>query len=217
MNNLSGNLQKFIVVEGPIGVGKTTLTRKLALTLGASVVLEDPAANPFLKRFYENPQDGALPAQLYFLFQRHKQMKQLMQPDLFTPNIIADYIIDKDQLFARETLSDDEYELYQQVYTHLTIQHPEPDLVIYLQAPVEVLMERVRNRKREEERELKADYLAKISNAYTQFFHYYSNSPLLIVNASGVDLVNDEAHYTELVHRIDNTRSGRNYFNPLTE
>jgi deoxyadenosine/deoxycytidine kinase len=217
MTNDKGNLQKFIVVEGPIGVGKTTLTRKLALTLGASVVLEDPASNPFLKRFYENPQDGALPAQLYFLFQRHKQMKQLMQPDLFSPNVIADYIIDKDQLFASETLDDDEYELYQQVYKHLIMQHPTPDLVIYLQAPTEVLMERVRNRKRDEERSMQPEYLAKISTAYTQFFHYYSDSPLLIVNASGVDLVNNEAHYTELVNRIDSTRSGRNYFNPLTD
>jgi len=216
MTNTQANLQKFIVVEGPIGVGKSTLTRKLALTLGASVVLEDSAANPFLQRFYENPQDGALPTQLYFLFQRQQQMKQLMQPDLFSPHVIADYIIQKDQLFARETLTDDEFELYQQVYKHLTIQHPTPDLVIYLQAPVEVLMERVRLRNREEEKELHPEYLTKIATAYTQFFHYYSDSPLLIVNASGVDLVNDEAHYTELVKRIDKTQSGRNYFNPLS-
>ncbi len=209
-------LQKFIVVEGPIGVGKTTLTRKLALTMGASAVLEDAAANPFLQRFYENPKDAALPAQLYFLFQRHKQMQALMQQDMFTPNIIADYLLEKDQLFAKIALSDDEFDLYQQVYKHLSIQRPVADLVIYLQAPVEVLVERVKLRNRKEEAEIQAEYLETIANAYTDFFHYYNASPLLIVNASGIDLVDNEAHYSELLTRIQNTSAGRNYFNPLT-
>ncbi len=217
MSTQNNNLQKFIVVEGPIGVGKTTLTNKLALSLGATAVLEDAEINPFLQRFYENQKDGALPAQLYFLFQRHRQMKALMQTDLFSPNIIADYLIDKDQLFAQQTLDDDEYELYQQVYKRLSIQHAPPELVIYLQAPVEILIDRVRSRKRAAEREMKSAYLEKIANAYTHFFHYYSDSPLLIVNASGVDLVNNEAHYNELVKRINSTRAGRNYFNPLID
>ncbi len=213
-NTLAQSAKKFIVIEGAIGVGKTALANKMALSLNARLELEDPDSNPFLEKFYENPADSALPLQLYFLFQRHKHMQQLSQPDLFSPNIIADYLIDKDRLFAQVTLNDDEFTLYDQVYQHLTIQHPQPDLVIYLQAPVEVLLERVKKRGRQYEKNIQPDYLQKINSAYTQFFHYYSSSPLLIVNASTIDLMNNDVHYNELMERVLSTQAGRHYFNP---
>ncbi len=214
-NNRS-TVQKFIVVEGPIGVGKTTLATKLAQSLNAQPLLEDPWSNPFLEKFYQNPEEAALPTQLSFLFQRHKQMKQLQQSDMFNPHIVTDYLIDKDCLFAKETLSSDEFDLYQQVYQHLSIQRPHPDLVIYLQAPTKILLKRVRNRGRKEEIGIQASYLQRIVEAYTQFFHYYQDSPLLIVNASGVDLVNNEQHYQQLIDKINSIQGGRNYFNPLS-
>src|SRR5579871_6327337 len=137
---------KFIVVEGPIGVGKTSLTRRLCASLSAEAVLEQAAENPFLERFYRNPRDGALPTQLYFLFQRAQQLAALKQADLFAPLRVADYLLEKDRLFARVTLDDAEYALYEQVYAKLEVQAPEPDLVIYLQAPVDVLLERIAKR-----------------------------------------------------------------------
>ncbi len=206
--------KKFIVIEGPIGVGKTALANKMALSLNAQLELEDPDGNPFLERFYDNPSESALPLQLYFLFQRHKQMQQLMQPDFFRPDVIADYLIDKDRLFAQVTLNNDEFTLYDQVYQHLTFQHPQPDLVIYLQAPIAVLFERVKKRGREYEKNIQLDYLEQINTAYTRFFHYYSGSPLLIVNASAIDLMNNEVHYNELMERVLSTQAGRHYFNP---
>ncbi len=210
----SSHSQKFIVVEGPIGVGKTTLATKLAQSLSAKTVLEDAWSNPFLERFYLNPEEAALPTQLFFLFQRHKQMQELLQSDMFAPDLVTDYLIDKDCLFAKETLSADEYDLYQQAYQHLSIQRPTPNLVIYLQAPVKVLLKRVKQRGRKEEIPIQSNYLQRINDAYTQFFHYYRDSPLLIVNASGIDLVNNEQHYQQLLDKIDQIQGGRNYFNP---
>ncbi len=204
----------FIAVEGPIGVGKTTLAQKLAQSFQGELLLECANENPFLERFYQDPKSGALPAQLYFLFQRTQQLKSLIQTDMFINTRVADYLMEKDRLFARVTLNQDELNLYEQVYQNLTIDAPTPDLVIYLQAPVDVLLKRIRQRGVQMEFSISEEYLQKLSDAYTDFFHYYDSSPLLIVNASGMDLVNNQQHYEQLLERIEETTSGRHYFNP---
>ncbi|MDQ7049619.1 MAG: deoxynucleoside kinase [Enterobacterales bacterium] len=210
---LSGD-KNFIAIEGPIGVGKTTLAKKLAQSFGTELLLEGAVDNPFLSKFYQDPKNGALPAQLYFLFQRVRQLQGLKQGDMFAPKHIADFLMDKDRLFARVTLDSDELNLYEQVYDNLTIDAPTPDLVIYLQAPVGVLLQRIRKRGIGMENNINEDYLNQLSSAYTDFFHYYNASPLLIVNASGIDLVNNQADYQQLVERIQTTNNGRHYFNP---
>jgi len=207
--------KKLIAVEGPIGVGKTTLAKKLAASIQAELLLEGASENPFLEKFYQDPKAGALPAQLYFLFQRSRQLKELKQSDMFTPNHVADFLMDKDRLFARVTLDSDELSLYEQVYDNLTIDAPVPDLVIYLQAPTDVLLKRIRQRGIGMETTINNDYLTQLSNAYTDFFHYYQASPLLIVNASEIDLVNNEKDYLQLLERIELATSGRYYFNPI--
>ncbi|NVJ50415.1 MAG: deoxynucleoside kinase [Gammaproteobacteria bacterium] len=206
--------KKFIAIEGPIGVGKTTLARKLAEYYQAELLLEGAEENPFLPRFYQDPKGGALPTQLYFLFQRVRQLKELRQGDMFISTYVSDFLMDKDRLFAQVTLDSDEMALYQQVYDNLTIDTPTPDLVIYLQAPVNVLMDRIRKRAIAHEAIIQKDYLEKIANAYLEFFHYYQSSPLLIVNASGIDLVENQHDYNQLLERIEETNSGRHYFNP---
>ena len=213
-NTIESNHKKFIAIEGPIGVGKTTLARKLAEYYNAELLLEEAEKNPFLPRFYQDPKGGALPTPLFFLFQRVQQLKELRQGDMFINSYVSDFLMDKDRLFAQVTLDSDEINLYQQVYDNLTIDTPQPDLVIYLQAPVEVLMERIRKRAIAHEAIIQKDYLEKISNAYMEFFHYYQNSPLLIVNASGIDLVENLNDYQQLLERINDTNSGRHYFNP---
>ena len=206
---------RFIVLEGPIGVGKTTLAGKLAETLGAELVLERADNNPFLERFYRNPRAGALAAQLYFLFQRTQQLSALQQHDMFAPMRIADYLIDKDRLFARTTLDDEEYRLYEQVYARLAIEAPKPDLVIYLQAPVEVLLGRIGRRAIPYEQFIDRRYLERLNDAYARFFHEYEASPLLIVNAAAIDPVGSEADFAELLAAIQRMRRGRLYYNPL--
>lgn len=208
------NDKAFIAVEGPIGVGKTTLAKKLAQTYQSELLLEQAAENPFLEKFYQDPKSGALPAQLYFLFQRSRQLEELKQGDMFAPNHITDFLMDKDRLFARVTLDKDELNLYEEVYNKLTIDAPIPDLVIYLQAPTDVLHKRIRQRGIKMEYTITDEYLNQLSSAYTDFFHYYNASPLLIVNASGIDLVNNQADYQQLLERIELTTSGRHYFNP---
>jgi deoxyadenosine/deoxycytidine kinase len=207
--------QRFIVLEGPIGVGKTTLAVKLAATLGAELVLERADENPFLERFYRNPRAGALPAQLYFLFQRTAQLAALKQQDLFAPLRIADYLIDKDKLFARTTLDDEEYRLYEQVYAKLAIDAPRPDLVIYLQAPVDVLLSRISRRAIPYEQYIDRGYLERLHAAYARFFHEYEAGPLLIVNAAAIDPIHSEADFAELLAAITRMRRGRLYYNPL--
>ncbi|NVK22157.1 MAG: deoxynucleoside kinase [Kangiellaceae bacterium] len=211
---MNSNPHNFIAIEGPIGVGKTTLARKLAEVLGSDLILEEAEENPFLERFYQDPKTGALPTQLYFLFQRVRQLQEVRQSDMFNPVRVADYLIDKDRLFARSTLDNDELRLYEQVYNNLTIDAPKPDLVIYLQASVPVLMERIKKRGRSAENPITKEYLDTICNAYTDFFFYYDQSPLLIVNASGIDLVENEADFNMLLEQISRTTSGKNYFNP---
>jgi deoxyguanosine kinase len=204
----------FIVVEGPIGVGKTTLAKRLAESFGSDVLLEGVEENPFLERFYQDPRSAALQTQLFFLFQRARQIQALRQTDMFQPVRVADFIMEKDRLFAELTLDEDEFNLYQQVYEHVTIDAPIPDLVIYLQAPVDVLLKRVAKRGRNYERHINAEYLERIVESYTRFFYDYAQSPLLIVNATEIDLVNNQSDYQLLLEQIHKTRSGRHYFNP---
>ena len=207
--------QRFVVLEGPIGVGKTTLATKLASSLSAELVLDRAEVNPFLERFYRNPRAGALPAQLYFLFQRAQQLAGLKQHDMFAPLRVADYLIDKDRLFARATLDDEEYRLYEQVYAKLAIEAPKPDLVLYLQAPVEVLLARIGRRGIQHEQFIDRGYLERLNDAYARFFHEYDAAPLLIVNAATIDPVNTEEDYEELLSAIRRQRRGRLYYNPM--
>lgn len=206
---------RLVVVEGPIGVGKTTLARKLAATVGAESVLEQADENPFLERFYKNPKAAAFPTQLFFLFQRARQLQELRQQDMFAPVRVADYLLDKDRLFARITLDDEEYALYEQVYARLSLDAPRPDLVVFLQAPVDVLLERIARRGIRYEKYIEAAYLEKLIDAYTRYFHQYTASPLLIVNAAAIDPVGDSRDYEELLDAVRRTRMGRHYFNPL--
>ncbi len=206
---------RFIVVEGPIGVGKTSLAVRLGASLSADVVLEQAAQNPFLERFYRNPRAGAFPTQLYFLFQRAQQLAALKQQDLFSPVIVADYLLEKDRLFARVTLDEAEYRLYEQVSAKLDIQPPKPDLVIYLQAPVGVLLERIAKRGISYEQQIDPQYLERLNESYARFFHEYDSSPLLIVNAASIDPVSNQADYDELLSAIQRMKRGRLYYNPL--
>ncbi len=207
----------FIVVEGPIGVGKTSLARRLAETFGSELLLEGAADNPFLDRFYRNPRAAALQTQLFFLLQRAQQMQELRQADMFEPVRVADFLMDKDQLFARLTLDNEEFKLYEQVYSHLTIDVPRPDLVIYLQAPVDVLIKRIGKRGIAYERAMEPGYLGSLCEAYMKFFHYYDEAPLLIVNAADINPVHSDSDYQALLDQMALVKSGRHYFNPMPE
>lgn len=210
------DLPSFVAVEGPIGVGKTTLTKRLATTFNYDTLLEEAEKNPFLERFYEDRARHALPTQLFFLFQRAQQIQQLRQDDLFQPVRVADFLIDKDPLFAEATLDEDELNIYHQVYRQLTIDAPKPDLVIYLQASVSVLLQRIKQRGISAEQHIDDSYLETLSEAYTRFFHFYDDSPLLIVNASTIDWVNNDDAYQQLVEYILNIKQGRHYYNPTS-
>ncbi len=208
------DIPRFIAVEGPIGVGKTTLTKYLAETFNYETLLERAEENPFLERFYADERNAALPTQLFFLFQRARQLSELHQADLFEPVRVADFLIDKDQLFAEVTLGEEEFKLYQQVYDHVTIDAPTPDLVVYLQAPIDVLLNRIEQRGINAEKSITAEYLEALNEAYARFFHFYDRSPLLIVNAGEIDWVNNPNDYQQLVDTILETKSGRHYYNP---
>ncbi|MCB1701177.1 MAG: deoxynucleoside kinase [Pseudomonadales bacterium] len=204
----------YIAVEGPIGVGKTTLAKRLAASFNYQMVLENAEENPFLDRFYRNRKQAALATQLFFLFQRSQKLHDMRQADIFEPVRVADFLIEKDPLFARVNLDDDEYRLYEKVYRQLTIDAPRPDLVIYLQAAPDVLLGRIENRGIAAERAIERDYLERLNEVYSDFFLYYDDAPLLIVNASEIDLANNDADYTHLVDYLLEIRSGRHYFNP---
>ena len=211
---LSKYIPRYIAVEGPIGVGKTSLTKRLAETFNYEALLEKSDENPFLDRFYENPRQHALSTQLFFLFQRAQQIQDLRQEDLFEPVRVADFLIEKDQLFAQQNLDADEYELYLKVYKHLIVDSPIPDMVIYLQAPTVTLLDRIKKRGIKAEQFIELGYLENLNHAYTEFFHYYNSSPLLIVNSAEIDLVNNDEDYQLLVDYILSHPTGTNYFNP---
>ena len=205
---------RYIAVEGPIGVGKTSLSKRLAESFNYELLLEKSEENPFLDRFYEEPKQHALSTQLFFLLQRAQQLQELRQEDMFQPLRIADWLIDKDRLFAKENLDSDEYALYVDVFKHLTVDAPIPNLVIYLQAPTEILIDRIQKRGIPAEQFIEREYIENLSAAYTEFFHYYTKSPLLIINTSEINLVSDDKDYQHLVEYIASNPTGTNFLNP---
>jgi deoxyguanosine kinase len=204
---------RHLVVEGPIGAGKTSLARRLASRLAADLVLEQPEENPFLAKFYDDMPRYALPTQLFFLFQRVRLLEPLVQPDMFRRAVVADFLLDKDPLFARITLSADELALYEKIYEALRVRAPSPDLVIYLQAQPAVLVERVRRRRIRYERDLGEDYLARLAEGYARFFYHYDAAPVLIVNSENLNFVERDADFELLVSRLRAMRSRREFFN----
>jgi len=203
---------RYLVVEGPIGVGKTSLARRLAEHFQTGLLLEKPEANPFLARFYENPGRFALPTQLFFLFQRVSEARNLAQLDMFSEVTVSDFMLEKDTLFARLNLSDEEYDLYQQVWRHLQPPLMPPDLVLLLQARPEVLAQRVRRRGNDFERGLGEEYLLRLGEAYGRFFHQYEAAPVLMVNSETLNPVENPADFDLLLERIERMRGPREYF-----
>ena len=205
---------RHIVVEGPIGVGKTSLARRLGEHLNTDLLLEHPETNPFLGRFYQNQQRYALQTQLFFLFQRIDQLRDLPQPELFARTVVSDYLLDKDPLFASLTLNEDEYRLYRQIYDRVALPASVvPDLVIYLQAKPETLISRVRKRGIDMERKISDDYLIILGESYTRFFHRYDSAPVMVVNSENLNFVDNDDDFQLLVQRIEAMRGHREYFN----
>ena len=206
---------RYIAIEGPIGVGKTALAKRLAACLDAELVLEEVEENPFLERFYRDGRSAALPAQMFFLFARARQIQDLRQSDLFASTRISDYLFTRDRLFAELNLDVEELKLYDQIVANLDIDPPVPDLVIYLQASVDALLQRLARRNASFDRFVDRAYLEKLTEAYARFFHAYDEGPLLIVNASQIDPVNNDADFEQLFRQIEKTTGGRHFFNPV--
>ena len=204
----------YIAVEGPIGVGKTTLARRIAETFDHDLLLEEAEMNPFLERFYQNRQQTALATQLFFLFQRVQKITELKQRDMFDQTRVADFVLEKDPLFARVNLEPDEYALYQKVFEKMRVDAPVPDLVIYLQANPDTLMDRIERRGISAERLIDRGYLEQLNEVYSEFFLYYDAAPLLIVNANEIDLAHSDRDYEQLLDYMLNIKKGRHYFNP---
>ena len=204
---------RHIAIEGPIGAGKSTLARRMAERLDAELLLERPGENPFLARFYEDMERYALPTQLFFLFQRIGQLRELAQLSLFSPITVADFLLDKDPLFAQLTLAPDELALYQRIYDSLKPQAPRPDLVIYLQAPPGTLVERVRRRAVAYEEDVSEDYLAALAESYGRFFYHYTDAPLLVVNTDRLNFAEGDADLDLLLEQVAGMRGGREFFN----
>ncbi|HQC28914.1 MAG TPA: deoxynucleoside kinase [Methylotenera sp.] len=211
------NKYPYIVVEGPIGSGKTTLARMLAEKFPVDYLSEKAEANPFLPRFYQDAQRYALPTQLFFLFQRANQIKDLSQRDMFAKPIVADFFLEKDALFARLNLDDEEYALYHNIYTHLQLTAPKPDLVIYLQTPIDALAERIEERNVHYEQNMPREYLERLSDAYSEFFHHYDATPVLIVNNAKLNIAKNPEALDLLLNRIMQIKSQREFFNPNFE
>ena len=206
---------KYIVIEGPIGVGKTSLSNKLALEWDAELILENVDDNPFLSKFYKNPREVSLQTQLYFLLTRTRQVQSFKQQDIFSQTRVSDFMLQKDRLFAQVTLNNEEYDLYDQLYSYMAVDIPKPDLLIYLQAPANVLMKRIKKRGRNFEKYINTEYLERLNSMYLKFFSTYDGSPLLIVNAEDIDFVNTAIDYKNLLDKIYSIDKGRHYFNPL--
>jgi deoxyadenosine/deoxycytidine kinase len=204
---------RYLVVEGPIGAGKTSLARRLASRFTTDLLLEVPEENPFLARFYQDMARFALPTQLFFLFQRARLLEPLAQPDMFGRPVIGDFLLDKDPLFARITLSADEMALYQKIYDALRPRSPSPDLVVYLQAQPATLIERVRRRAKGYEKPVSEEYLALLAESYARFFYHYNAAPVLIVNSDNLNFVERDADFELLVSRLRGMRSRREFFN----
>lgn len=211
------NKYPYIVVEGPIGSGKTTLAKMLADQFPVDYLSEKAETNPFLPRFYQDAQRYGLPTQLFFLFQRANQIKDLSQRDMFAKPIVADFFLEKDPIFARLNLDDEEYSLYHQIYQHLQIKAPKPDLVIYLQTPIDALMERIEERSISYEQEIPREYIERLANAYSEFFHSYNASPVLIVNNEKLNILKNKSAFDLLLNRIDQIKGQREFFNPNFE
>ena len=211
------NKYPYIVIEGPIGCGKTTLANLLADKFNVQLLSEKAEANPFLPRFYQDAQRYALPTQLFFLFQRSRQISDMNQRDMFTAPTVADFFLEKDPLFARLNLDDEEYTLYHQIYTHLQLKSPKPDLIIYLQTPIDELAERIEERNISYEQEIPREYIERLADAYSEFFHSYDASPVLIVNNEKLNITKDETALNLLIDRIGQIKSSREYFNPNFE
>lgn len=208
--------KKYIVVEGPIGVGKTTLAERLADDLKARPLLEQVEGHPLLEQFYAKPAQLALPTQLHFLLHRVEQLETLINNDEMEPRVVADYLLDKDRLFAQTTLNEVELDIYERIFQRIVVAAPKPDLVIYLQAPVAVLLARVSARGRTFERAIDSTYLQQLNDAYARYFHYYDETPLLIVNAAEINFATNEQDYQQLFDQIGSIDRGRHYFNPIT-
>ena len=211
-----GSASRYIAIEGPIGVGKTALARRLADSLSGDLVLEQLDENPFIERFYRDGRSAALPAQMFFLFARARQIEEMRQSDLFSSVRISDYLFTRDRLFAELNLDVEELKLYDQIADNLAVEAPVPDLVIYLQSSVDAIMQRLVRRNLPYDRYVERGYLERLTEAYSRFFHNYDAGPLLIVNASDIDPINNEADYQQLFQQIERTTGGRHFFNPVT-